>query len=100
MAKGGGGRWGGWGTCTGSFGAHFLAHEGEQVLDGQGIGALALDMGDGAIQALQAHQPPGCVVQAGGIPIQHQLLHKRARCEAWTQRSLPYRNTDPSFPVV
>ena len=74
--EGGGGARAGCLTCAGGLGPHFLAHEGEQVLDGQGIGPVALHMGDGAIQALQAHQPPSCVVQAGHIPIQHQLLHQ------------------------
>ncbi len=49
-------------TCARGLGSHLLTHEREQVFDCQGMGTLALDLGNGAIQALQLHQPSGCVI--------------------------------------
>lgn len=56
-------------TCAWSLGTHFFAHERHQVLHGQGMAALALHPGDGAVQGLQPHQPPSCVVQAGCVTV-------------------------------
>lgn len=63
-------------TCSRCFEPHLPAHEGEQVLDCQGMAPLALHFRDGSIQALQLHQPSRCVVQARCVTVQNQLLHR------------------------